>query len=124
MRKIAIPVVNNKLSAHFGHCDFFAFFTEENGLITKREDIKGPAHQPGVIPKWIADQGATDIISGGMGSMAQQIFTQNNVNVILGAPVKAPEQVIQDFIEEKLNDGSNSCDHEDGHGHGEHNHQH
>lgn len=120
MKKIAIPIVNNKLSAHFGYCDFFAFFTEEKGVITKREDIKSPTHQPGVIPKWIADQGATDIISGGMGSMAQQIFTQNNVNVVLGAPEKAPELLIQDFIDGKLNDGTNSCDHEDGHGNHHH----
>jgi predicted Fe-Mo cluster-binding NifX family protein len=118
MRKIAVPVVNNKLSAHFGHCEYFAFFTEENGVITKRENIPGPAHAPGVIPPWIAAQGATEIIAGGMGTMAQNLFIQNNVKVILGAAEIDPEQLVKDYIAGQLQAGNNSCDHPDGHGHG------
>lgn len=125
MRKIAVPVVNNKLSAHFGHCEYFSFFTEENGAITKRENIQGPAHAPGIIPRWIAEQGATEIIAGGMGSMAQQIFTQNNVKVILGAAETEPEQLVKDYIVGQLQAGDNSCDHPDGHEHdGDHEHHH
>jgi len=123
MRKIAVPVVNNKLSAHFGHCEYFAFFTEENGIITKRENIQGPPHAPGVIPVWIAQQGATAIIAGGMGTMAQQIFAQNNVQVVLGAAEADPEMLANDYIAGQLQSGDNSCDHPDGHGHG-HDHDH
>lgn len=125
MRKIAVPVVNNKLSAHFGHCDYFAFFTEENGVIIKRENIQSPAHSPGIIPKWIAAQGATEIIAGGMGVMAQQIFAQHNVKVILGAAEIEPEQLVKDYIAGTLQFGDNTCDHPNGHGHGgNHGHRH
>jgi predicted Fe-Mo cluster-binding NifX family protein len=48
---IAIPVNNNKLDLHFGHCKEFALIKVDliNKQILSREDIKAPPHQPGLI---------------------------------------------------------------------------
>jgi len=54
--KIAIPLVEGKLSVHFGHCASFALLdvdTEKKRIIS-RQDITAPPHRPGLLPPWLA----------------------------------------------------------------------
>ncbi|MFH1848505.1 MAG: NifB/NifX family molybdenum-iron cluster-binding protein, partial [Candidatus Omnitrophota bacterium] len=41
-----------------------------------------PAHAPGVLPKWLGEQGANVIIASGMGTRAQNLFKENGIDVI------------------------------------------
>ena len=113
MKKIiAVPVDNNgELDAHFGHCKFFAMHKIENGEITSEEKLVPPPHEPGVLPKWLAEKGATDIIAGGMGQKAIQIFNANKVNVFVGAPTQVAKELVESFLKEELQLTSNYCDH-------------
>lgn len=111
-KKIAIPVNENGiLDAHFGHCKFFALLDIKNGIITTEEKVVPPPHEPGVLPKWLAGQGVTDVIAGGMGARAIQIFNYNNVNVFVGAPQLSAEILAQGFIEKSIEFTANYCDH-------------
>lgn len=117
--KIAIPLVNGKLCTHFGHCQEFAIVTVENGNITKQETLTPPPHAPGVIPNWIADQGCTDILVGGMGEAAQAILQERDVKVLCGAPSDTPENLVSLYLRGELADSGNACDHDhEGHEHG------
>ena len=111
--KYAIPVSGGVLSAHFGHCEQFALIDadENNKNIVKKELVAAPPHQPGLLPPWLARQGVQVVIAGGMGANAISLFQQNNINVVLGAPAQAPEQVVSDFLNGKLLTGDNRCDH-------------
>ncbi|MDA3925596.1 MAG: NifB/NifX family molybdenum-iron cluster-binding protein [Kiritimatiellae bacterium] len=111
--KIAIPLAEGKLAMHFGHCAVFALlsFDEETKEIIGREDLVPPMHEPGVLPKWLAEQGANLIIAGGMGSRAQMLFTQNNIKVMVGAPSVTPEELVKAFADGSLETGVNMCDH-------------
>ena len=109
--RIAIPVVNQKLSAHFGHSEKFYFFNIEDNKIVKTEVLDPPAHAVGTIPKWVAEQKATDIIGGGMGQMAINLFNQAQVNVHIGAPIEDPEKLIIDFLNGSIKLNTNLCDH-------------
>lgn len=109
--KIAIPVVEGMLSAHFGHCESFALFEVESKEIRSRVDLTPPPHEPGVLPKWLGEQGAELIIAGGMGQRAVQLFTNNGVAVIVGAPSAEPEKIIRDYLDENLATENNLCDH-------------
>jgi len=110
--KIAVPLVEGSLSMHFGHCDQFALIDiDENGVVSNREDATPPAHQPGVLPAWLHDLGATHIIAGGMGSRAQNLFADKGITVIIGAPSKPPEELAKMCVEGKLENGDNICDH-------------
>jgi len=55
--KIAIPLANGKLTLHFGHCEQFALVDVEvqNKKIIKRTDLIPPPHEPGLLPKWLAE---------------------------------------------------------------------
>ena len=56
--RIAIPVSDGKLSAHFGHCEAFALLEvdKESGTITGQTMAPSPPHQPGMLPGWLAEQ--------------------------------------------------------------------
>jgi predicted Fe-Mo cluster-binding NifX family protein len=110
--KIAIPLVNGRLSAHFGHCEQFAIVeADENKEIKNTELLTPPAHEPGVLPRWLAEQGASLIIAGGMGRRAQDLFQQNNIDVVVGAPDAEPEVLVSDYLAGQLQSGQNICDH-------------
>lgn len=119
--KIAIPIVQGKLCTHFGHCEEFAIITVAEGKVVKQETLTPPPHEPGVIPNWVADQGCTDIIVGGMGEAAQAILQQRNVKVFCGAPSDTPENLVSLYLRSQLINSGNTCDHKHGHGH-EHGH--
>ncbi|SMD11406.1 iron-sulfur cluster carrier protein MrpORP [Sporomusa malonica] len=118
--KIAIPVVQGKLCTHFGHCEQFAILTVDDGKIVEQETLTPPPHAPGVIPNWVADQGCTDILVGGMGEAAQAILQERGVQILCGAPCDAPENLVDLYLQGKLVNSGNTCDHEqhDHHGHG------
>jgi predicted Fe-Mo cluster-binding NifX family protein len=112
MKKIiAIPLENGVLCAHFGHCQQFAIIDVKNNAIENIEEITPPEHQPGLYPKWIAEHGVTDVIAGGMGQQAITLFNQQKINVFVGAPIKAANQLVDDFLNNKLSLNANYCDH-------------
>ena len=109
---IAVPVnENGVLDAHFGHCKFFSLMNIENNIIISEEKVMPPPHEPGVLPKWLAEKGATDIIAGGMGQQAIQIFNRNKVNVFVGASQLPAKELVEGFLNKKLSFASNYCDH-------------
>lgn len=111
--KIAIPVVAGKLCAHFGHCEQFALMEadEQTRKVTGKRMLTPPPHEPGVLPKWVHEQGANVIIAGGMGQRALALFAANGIAVVVGAPGDTPEQVAADYLAGTLKSGANACDH-------------
>jgi predicted Fe-Mo cluster-binding NifX family protein len=111
--RIAIPVAAGKLAMHFGHCETFAFLDVDpkTKKVIGRTDQTPPAHAPGVLPKWLSDEGATLVIAGGMGSRAQGLFSQNGIEVIVGVASAVPEELAQAYLAGTLAAGENVCDH-------------
>ena len=111
--RIAIPLAEGRLSAHFGHCERFALLEVDpsSKKIIRKDEIPAPDHQPGLLPKWLAERGATVIIAGGMGSRAQQLFAEQGIKVVVGAPAEAPEALVAAYCAGTLTTGENVCDH-------------
>ena len=111
--KIAIPVTEDRLSAHFGHCEAFAIIEadQQGKTIVSKSVHQAPPHEPGLLPRWLHELGADVIIAGGMGQRAQQLFTQNGIKVVVGAPAEAPEQLALAYLDGTLRAGENLCDH-------------
>jgi predicted Fe-Mo cluster-binding NifX family protein len=111
--RIAIPLADGKLTAHFGHCQQFALLDvdEKTGKTTAQKTLTPPAHEPGVLPRWLHEQGADTIIAGGMGQRAQQLFIENSIKVVVGAPAETPEKLVADYLAGTLQSGTNLCDH-------------
>jgi len=111
--KIAIPVAEGKLCMHFGHCQQFALIdVDDNTREIKSESYSTPPpHEPGVLPAWLAEQGANCIIAGGMGMRAQSLFESNGIKVIVGASSDEPKIIVEQFLNDSLQTGQNLCDH-------------
>lgn len=111
--KIALPVSDNRLCQHFGHCEKFEVFDVDDNTkkITARVTFDAPPHQPGLLPRWLAEKGVKCVIAGGMGSRAVSIFNENGVNVITGAQAGDPADIVKQYVEGRLVTGSNVCDH-------------
>ena len=109
--KFAIPLAEGKLTAHFGHCHEFALIEVEDNEIKKKETLVPPPHEPGVLPSWLHNLGANVIIAGGMGRRAMDLFEQNGINVIIGAPDLEPEELVRGYLDKTLVTGANVCDH-------------
>lgn len=111
--KVAIPLAEGKLSMHFGHCEKFALVDVDptSKKILGRNDVDAPPHEPGLLPPWLAKQGATVIIAGGMGQRAQGLFAEQKIEVIVGAPSETPEKLVKDYLDGTLMSGANLCDH-------------
>jgi ATP-binding protein involved in chromosome partitioning len=109
--RIAIPIADGKLCQHFGHCQQFALIDVRDGAIIATTHADPPPHEPGVLPAWLAEQGATTIIAGGMGQRAQGLFTQRGIQVITGATPDTPEAIVTAHCAGTLATGANACDH-------------
>jgi len=110
-KKFAIPTLNEKLTAHFGHCEKFAIVDVENEKVVNEEFIVPPVHQPGVYPKFLADHGVHVIIAGGMGQKAQDLFAMNNIEVHMGVQDGSPSELVMSYLSNELKTGQNLCDH-------------
>jgi len=112
--RIAIPVAEEKLSSHFGHCEEFHFFDIDpvSGQITNQVRMPAPPHEPGVLPRWLAQHGVTTIIAGGIGVRAQQLCAMQGIKVITGAVPAPPRQVVSDYLAGTLQTGENLCQHD------------
>ncbi len=110
---IAIPVAAGRLCMHFGHCEQFALLevdTTEKRLLNLRE-VTPPPHEPGLLPRWLNEQGANLVIAGGMGGRAQSIFAEQGIDVIVGALAEPPAALAKSYLEGTLELTENACDH-------------
>ena len=108
---VAMPVSEGKLSSHLGHSEQFAFIVTENGKIKSKEMRSPPPHEPGVLPRWLHDQGADVIIAGGIGKRAQELLRENGIEVVIGASMDSPEVLTNRYLTNTLITGDNVCDH-------------
>ena len=111
--RYAIPVSGSLVSPHFGHCEHFALIDvdEQTRKILKKDFVASPGHQPGLLPEWLAEQGVSCVIAGGMGSRAQSLFQQNRISVIVGTMEEDPEEAVLSYLNGKLAVGNNICNH-------------
>jgi len=109
--KIAIPLAGGKLTAHFGHCEEFAVIDVENNEIVKKETVTPPPHEPGVLPRFLGGLGVNLVIAGGMGQRAVMLFGEQQIQVVVGAPVDEPEVLVKHYLSNSLVTGQNLCDH-------------
>jgi ATP-binding protein involved in chromosome partitioning len=111
--RFAIPTAQGQLCLHFGHCESFTLVDvdPETKQITREEALTPPAHEPGVLPRWLGDQQVDVVIAGGMGQRAQALFSQNGIKVLTGANSGAPADIVTAYMSKSLQTGENLCDH-------------
>ena len=113
---IAVPMVGDRFSSHFGGADGFALYTIGEGRsVTERRMLAPPEHGRGIFPMWLRQLGASVVIAGGMGPRATGIFAQHGIQVVLGAQGDDPDAMVHSFLDGTLATTGEPC-----HDHGFH----
>ncbi len=109
--KIALPVTEGVLSAHFGHCDEFIIFEvdEKGRKVLSKTFLPNPGHKPGFLPVLLSKSGADLIIANGIGLKAQELFKKEGISTLMGAPLEVPEKIVQAYLEGSLRQGETEC---------------
>lgn len=110
-KNMAVPTSNGMLDPHFGHCKQFTLMEVEDDTILGESYLDAPPHQPGLLPRWLAERNVTDVIAGGMGQRAIRLFNQYGINVFVGAPTLSPQELVNGFIQNTITFAANYCDH-------------
>lgn len=111
VKVLAMPLDNGKVSAHFGHAPSFVITEIQDGKVVSSKEELSPKHEPGVIPKWLADLGVNTLLCGGLGGSARNIMEKNGINVISGINEVSTQDAIDMYLRGELTDTGGTCDH-------------
>ena len=121
MTRIAVPVDGDQLCPHFGGAPAVAFIDADplTRVIASRRDLPTPPHQPGVLPRWVHEQGAEVVIAGGIGERAVVMLADAGIRVVQGAPVAPVAELVRSWLDGRLASRPTTCshDHHQGHDH-------
>lgn len=97
MKKVALPLVNKKLSPHFEKCSAFIIFSVDDKNRIKSE-LEHSHLQPGLFPYWLAQRGVTDVIVRRVAEDTICKFDQFKINVFVGVKSAEPQELIKEFL--------------------------
>jgi predicted Fe-Mo cluster-binding NifX family protein len=118
MKKIALACEDNKglngqISQHFGRCPSYLIVDVEGNEIKKSDIISNPYydnHIPGMVPKFISEQGVNVMIAGGMGPRAIDMFSNFGIEVVTGA-IGNVGNVLKAYLQGEIS-GVEPCKHD------------
>ena len=88
-QRIAIPTNEGKLWQHFGKAPQVTIVNLEDGKIVDQKVLQAPEHEHGAMPKFLAEQGCSDVLCGGLGQGAVNMLNQLGIRIHAGAPMLA-----------------------------------
>ena len=123
MKKIALACddnngLNGQVSQHFGRCPSYVIVDVEGNEIKKTDIISNPYyenHVPGMVPKFISEQGVHVMIAGGMGPRAIDMFSNYGIQVVTGA-IGNVGNVLKAYLQGEIS-GVEPCKHDHPHDH-------
>jgi predicted Fe-Mo cluster-binding NifX family protein len=120
--RLALPVTNGRLHAHFGGSREFALVDVDLTAQTvfALTIVPAPPHQPGLFPRWLRQLGVNTVVAGGIGQRAIDLFTRHNITVRAGQPGTPVEVLAAAFLSGRLERAPEPCAN---HGH-HHDHEH
>lgn len=98
MKRVAIPIVDNKLSEYFGSCSYYEIFDIENGQVNKRQTIIPPIKEIQKLPEWISHEKITDVIVYRVNEQIISMFSQHKINLFVGIPMNNSDEIIEEYL--------------------------
>jgi predicted Fe-Mo cluster-binding NifX family protein len=123
MKRIAVACEDNQgldgqISQHFGRCPYYLIVDVEGDEIVKTDTVANPyytQHTPGMVPKFINEQGAHVLIAGGIGPRAIDLFASLGIEVVSGIAGNAGD-IVQTYLKGEIS-GVEECGHDHPEGH-------
>ncbi|MCK9223403.1 MAG: NifB/NifX family molybdenum-iron cluster-binding protein [Limnochordia bacterium] len=109
--KVAVSTDCGNVATHFGRCPHYTIADIVDGHVTNQEVIPNPGHQPGFLPKYLAENGIECIIAGGMGPRAEGLFKERGILTITGI-TGSVEDTLAELAAGTLKSKDSLCEHE------------
>ena len=81
IQRIAIPTNEGILWQHFGKAPQVTIFDVKDGKIVDSKVLQAPEHEHGAMPRFLAEQGCTDVLCGGLGQGAVNMLNQLGIRI-------------------------------------------
>jgi predicted Fe-Mo cluster-binding NifX family protein len=98
MKRVAIPVVNGRLSEYFGKCSHYKIFDIDVKTINEKEFEVPIFTDISVLPQWAHKKGITDIISYKLEKNIISMFSMHKINVYVGITINTPDALIKEYL--------------------------
>ena len=101
---IAIPLAGGSPANMLGNCDTVAIFQvdPQSKRVLYESVHEAPPHEPGQLPLRLDQLGIDVVLTNQMGKMAQDLFEQKGIAVVLNVRSNTPAEIVSDFLEGKL----------------------
>lgn len=108
--KIAIACDGTDVSPHFGRCEKYLMAEVLGTEIELLGWLDNPGHEPGALPRLMAQEGVSMVLAGGAGPRAQQLLAASGIELITGVTGDSL-LALQAFSKGNLEAGESACDH-------------
>lgn len=102
MKRVAIPIVNNKLSENFGECNYYTIFEIDRKINSAKTSLLPNGINSFDLPRWLKGEGVTDVVTYKINRQVVNLFVAEKINLFLGIPIDSPEKIIDDYLQGKL----------------------
>lgn len=109
--RYAIATDGTEVAAHFGRCPEYLLVDIEDGEIVGRAVLLNPGHEPGLLPRLLAENGVQVVVAGGAGPRAVELLAELGIIACLGAtgPI---EEAVAALQAGTLQSGESACEHD------------
>jgi len=107
MKRVAIPISNNRLSEYFGGCNYYEIFEIKDKNVQKKTYELPAISDLKELPNWLKQQGVTDVIAYKVNRQIISLFASNKVNLFIGVPQSTSETLINEYLQGKLESDKN-----------------
>lgn len=102
MKRVAIPIYNNKLSEYFGKCSHYEIFEIDKKRIKNNRFEHPPVLESDKIPGWVESKGITDVVTYKIDKEIITRFSETKINLFVGIAIDSPEIIIQNYLNGSL----------------------
>ena len=102
MRKVAIPLMDNKLSEYFGQCSHYEVFEIDNKTIKSSKVEFHSVKELEKIPDWVIKKGITDVIAYKMDKKFITLFGNTKINLFVGVQMDTAASLIESYLDGTL----------------------
>ena len=98
--RIAVPVLQGRLSHDVGDCEAFAFLDVDSNTrgVTAESLLVAPPMQHGELPSWLAQMGATLVIASELSAGTRDLCQYHGIAVLVGAPRLSPGELVSAYL--------------------------
>ena len=115
--KVALPIEEEQVSAHFGHCAEFAFYYVAGAEITAVEHHQAPVQSCSALPLWLAEKKVDVVLARSMGDGMLSKLTAHGIKAVRGVDGLEPREIVQAFVVGSLVADGQGCGHGSSSGH-------